>query len=201
MSLSMSALFASAVVERLNNLLIESARLTEDDPEEALFIQTLLSRYVANGRPLTGYFVVCCVIEIQGTVLAQALSPPQNGFSSRTPEEAAAANAVWTRLISRSASVLNIDDKAIQTNLRDTTVSALRCYADLLLQIEEMEGDPSIDTYAWETMSESLVRINSSWRTTPSLLIQPCIETGFRLFRRPPRPRQKPLLAAEVFAQ
>src|SRR6266481_5137035 len=35
-SLNMSALFASAVVERLNNLLIESSRLTENDPEEAL---------------------------------------------------------------------------------------------------------------------------------------------------------------------
>lgn len=153
----MSALFASAVVERLNNLLIDSSRLTENDPEEALFIQTLLYRYVASGRPLTGYFVVCCVIEIQGTVLAQALSPPQDGIPFDALEEAAAANAVWTRLIRHSAGVPDIEDKAIQTNLRETTVSALRCYADLLLQIEEMEGDPSIDTYAWETMSESLV--------------------------------------------
>jgi phosphatidylinositol 4-kinase A len=157
MSLSMSALFASAVVERLNNLLIDSARLTENDRQEEAFVQTLLSRYVANGRPLTGYFVICCVIEIQGTVLAQTLSREASSPAAR--EEAAAANAIWTSLISRPARVLDIKDGAIQTTLQDTIVSALRCYADLLLQIEELDEDPSIDTYAWETMAESLASI------------------------------------------
>ncbi|KAF8579311.1 atypical/PIKK/PI4K protein kinase [Ramaria rubella] len=156
MSLNMNALFASTVVERLNNLLIESARLTEDDPQEELFVRTLLSRYVSSGRPLTGYFVVCCVIEIQETILAQTLSPPQNVVNPNSLEDAAAANAVWTALIGRPALALGIDDEAIRNNLRNTIVSALRCYADLLLQIEELDGDPSIDTYAWETMSESL---------------------------------------------
>lgn len=163
---SMDALFASAVVERLNNLLIDSARLTEDDLQEGTFVQTLLSRYVASGRPLTGYFVVCCVIEIQGTVLAQTLSIPRDEGSRNIREEGAAANAVWTALISRAVHVVHTYDSAIQTDLRNTIVSALRCYADLLFQIEELDGDPSIDTYAWETMSESLVSAGSCWYTT-----------------------------------
>ena len=152
----MSALFGSDVVERLNNLLIDSARLTADDPSEETFVQTLLSRYVASGRPLTGYFVVCCVIEIQGTVLAQTLSLPRAEASYSALEEAAAANAAWIALISHPAQALDIQDEGIRTNLRSTIASALRCYTDLLLQIEELDGDPSIDTYAWETMSESL---------------------------------------------
>lgn len=158
----MSDLFASTVVERLNNLLIDSARLTEDDPQEEAFVRTLLSRYVASGRPLTGYFVVCCVIEIQGTVLAQTLSLPRDEAPSRALEEAAAANTAWMALISRPARVLDIQDESIKINLQNTINSALRCYADLLQQIEELDGDPSIDTYAWETMSESLASFFSS---------------------------------------
>ena len=166
-SLSMSALFASEVVERLNNLLIDSARLTEDDRQEESFVRTFLSRYVASGRPLTGYFVVCCVIEIQGTVLAQSLFLPRDEVSCSVREEAAAAaNAVWTALINHPARVFHTYDEAIQTNLRNTIISAMRCYADLLVQIEELDGDPSIDTYAWETMSESLASTVSHWHET-----------------------------------
>lgn len=159
----MSDLFASTVVERLNNLLIDSARLTEDDPQEEAFVRTLLSRYVASGRPLTGYFVVCCVIEIQGTVLAQTLSLPRDEAPSSALEEAAAANTAWMALISHPARVLEIQDESIKINLQNTINSALRCYADLLQQIEELDGDPSIDTYAWETMSESLASFFSSF--------------------------------------
>jgi phosphatidylinositol 4-kinase A len=158
----MSDLFASTVVERLNNLLIDSVRLTEDDQQEEAFVRTLLSRYVASGRPLTGYFIVCCVIEIQGTVLAQTLSLPHDEVPCSALEEAAAANTAWTALISHPARVLDIQDEGIKTNLQNTINSALRCYADLLHQIEELDGDPSIDTYAWETMSESLVSFCTS---------------------------------------
>lgn len=158
LSSSISALFEPTVVDRLNNLLIEFAQLTENDIEEEQFVQTLLSRYISSGRPLTGYFAVCCVIEIQGTVLAQTLCSSQGVGSYIAPEEAAAANAVWSSLLSQPVPLDEIEDETFRTDLAKTLASALRCYSDLLLQIEELEGDPSLDTYAWETMSESLVR-------------------------------------------
>lgn len=157
----MSDLFLSNVVERLNDLLVELAKHTENSEEdEELFVQSLLARYVSNGRPLTGYFSVCCVIEIQGTVLAQCLCPPSNLDSLQIPEEAAAANAVWSTLIEEPAKILEIEDQHIRETLHTTMESALRCYTDLLQQLEELEGEPSLDTYAWETMSESIVSGN-----------------------------------------
>ncbi|KAF8529176.1 hypothetical protein BU17DRAFT_73353 [Hysterangium stoloniferum] len=156
LSLSMSVLFTPTVVDRLNNLLIDSAREAENNQEQDVFIQTLLTRYISNGRPLTGYFAVCCVIEIQGTVLAQSISPPKSIDPSSALEDAAAANAVWATLSDQAAEVNAIEDEAIQLGLQNTVVSAMTCYRDLLLQIEELDGEPSVDTYAWETMSESL---------------------------------------------
>jgi phosphatidylinositol 4-kinase len=35
----------------------------------------------------------------------------------------------------------------------------MQCFTDLVVQVEEMESEPSVDTYTWETMSESLVII------------------------------------------
>lgn len=157
LSISVNALFKPSIVERLNNLLLESTRQTTEDQDLEAFVQTLLARYVSSGRPLTGYFAVCCVIEIHGTVLAQTLCPPENVDSSAPLEEAAAANAVWASLVTVPAQGYDIEDETVKANLSDTVTSALRCYSDLLFQIEELEGDPSIDTYAWETMAESLV--------------------------------------------
>ncbi|GJJ07619.1 hypothetical protein Clacol_001823 [Clathrus columnatus] len=156
LSLNISDLFLPQVVERLNNLLVELAKHTDEVGDEERFVHRLLARYVSNGRPLTGYFSVCCVIEIQGTVLAQCLCPPENLDPLQAPEEAAAANAVWSTLISVSAKVLDIEDQNIKDTLHTIMESALRCYTDLLLQLEELEGEPSLDTYAWETMSESI---------------------------------------------
>jgi phosphatidylinositol 4-kinase len=44
--------------------------------------------------------------------------------------------------------------------LRETVTYAMQCFTDLLTQLEEMDSEPSVDTYAWETMSESLVSDN-----------------------------------------
>ncbi|KIJ56890.1 hypothetical protein M422DRAFT_238481 [Sphaerobolus stellatus SS14] len=156
LSADMGTLFEPEVVERLNNLLVESSGLTVEDQELQLFVQTLLSRYVSSGRPLTGYFAVCCVIEIQGTVLAQTLCTPESCDPSSPPDEAAAANSVWASLIEAPVQTYDIEDEVIRNDLALSASSALRCYTDLLLQIEELEGEPSVDTYAWETMAESL---------------------------------------------
>ena len=121
------------------------------------FIQTFLARYISRDRPLSGYFLVCCVTETQWTVLAQALVPGQT-ISYGNIVEAAAANKAWLALMRKAAPDLLIVDEKIQATLKSTMRYAMQCFTDLHLQIEEMETEPTIDTYAWETMSECLVR-------------------------------------------
>ena len=163
---SIKALLQSEVVDHLNDLLPQSLQATESDPEEARFIHMFLARYVSQDRPLTGYFIVCCVMEIIWTVLAQTLSPPSNeeasSFVPDMPEvrEAAAANEVWDRLMRATVAEQAILDSSQET-MRSVSGYAIRCFSDLLIQIEDMDTEPSLDTYAWETMSESLV-CNSS---------------------------------------
>ncbi|KDQ11709.1 hypothetical protein BOTBODRAFT_147082 [Botryobasidium botryosum FD-172 SS1] len=156
----LAALFASDLVDRLNGLLTDYVHLVEqgdgsNDPPG--FVQSVLSRYFHNGRPLTGYFSVCSVIEIQATVLAQVLCPPQQSLDSESkPSEAAAANNAWKSLSTSPAGPLEPPSGEMATSLRLTLQSAMECFTDLLTQIEEMGGEPSLDTYAWETMAESL---------------------------------------------
>lgn len=155
------------VVDHLNELLPESLRDMEADADSSHFMHVFLSRYVSQDRPLTGYFVVCCVMEIIWTVLAQALSPPSEQDASRTfaliaeETEAAAANEVWDRLMCAPINVPEDEDRHVATKEKLIMVSgyAIRCFADLLEQIQSMDAEPSLDTYAWETMSESLVRM------------------------------------------
>lgn len=112
---------------------------------------------------------MCCVIETLWTVLAQVLAPPtlppasssstkaELGGVSANIEEAAAANKAWLSLM-RNAAIDSVDvpEETIPI-LKATIEYAMQCFTDLLVQIEEMDSEPSIDTYAWETMSESLV--------------------------------------------
>jgi phosphatidylinositol 4-kinase len=120
------------------------------------FIQTFVSRYATQGRPLSGYFIVCCVIETEWTVLAQVLAftPPTK---SNTVSEAAAANKAWLSLMRHAAHELDIGDEKIEKTLKSIIRYSMQCFTDLLVQIQEMDSEPSLDTYAWETMSESLV--------------------------------------------
>jgi phosphatidylinositol 4-kinase len=76
--------------------------------------------------------------------------------------EAAAANKAWSALSRNPALGLNIDDEDIKQTIRGAITYAMQCFSDLLCQIEEMDTDPNLDTYAWETMSESLVRTTHS---------------------------------------
>src|SRR5882672_1048317 len=86
----LSNLSSSNVIDRLNHLVVDILQKEHADATTFRHVQTLMSRYVAQGRPLSGYFVVCCVLEMEWTVLAQALAPP---MSTRSPlVEAAAAN-------------------------------------------------------------------------------------------------------------
>jgi len=60
-------------------------------------------------------------------------------------------------LTRNAAREFDIENQETKELLKDTIKHAMQCFADLLTQIEGMEAEPTVDTYAWETMSESLV--------------------------------------------
>lgn len=157
LSSHLTTLVAPDILDRLNRLLTDIHQDETANTEVISFIQTFLARYISRGRPLSGYFLVCCVIETQWTALAQALAPGQTATFGPIVE-AAAANKAWSALMKNTALDLHISAEGSRETLRATLRYAMQCFTDLLLQIEEMEDEPSIDTYAWETMSESLVR-------------------------------------------
>ncbi|KAJ6618823.1 hypothetical protein B0H10DRAFT_2217316 [Mycena sp. CBHHK59/15] len=132
----MGGLCVPHVVDRLNHLVIDILQKESADADTLHFVQTFVSRYVSRGRPLSGYFVVCCVIESNWT--------------------AAAANKAWVSLTRHSALELEITDEKIEKALKVTVEYSMKCFTDLFVQIQEMDTEPSLDTYAWETMSESL---------------------------------------------
>lgn len=152
----LNTICAPKTVDRLNHLLIDILQKEDADEETLRFVQTFVSRYVSQGRPPSGYFVVCCVLETEWTVLAQALAPHPVSKQG-TVIEAAAANKAWVALMGSAALDLEIVDEKIKSTLESTIVYAMQCFTDLLVQIEDMDSEPSQDTYAWETMSESLV--------------------------------------------
>lgn len=140
-------------------MLGDALEASENDREEPQYIQVFLSRYILRERPLTGYFIVCCVIEILWTVLAEGVTT--NGNSDSVPlssisHEAAAANESWKVLMSHPVKPSSVSDAA-RDALQSTFKYATQCFTDLLIQIEKMDSEPSLSTYAWETMSESLV--------------------------------------------
>ena len=152
----LKVLCSPGIIDRLNRLLLDIIQLENADADTLSYVQTLVARYVAQGRPLSGYFMVCCVLETEWTILAQALAPP---LAIRSPViEAAAANKAWLSLTRNAAVELNIEGDRTKFLLRDTIRDTMKCFSDLLVQIEQMDSEPSLDTYAWETMSESLVR-------------------------------------------
>ena len=126
-----------------------------DSPRE----QAILSRYIAANRPLTGYFILCCIMEIEWTVLAQNLQTAQVCIAptGETGEEAAAANAAWGALASKKVASPPQVTRDIGEGLRKSIDVAMQCFTDLLTQMESLETEPSSDTYAWETMAESIV--------------------------------------------
>ena len=154
----LNTLFAPDVVERLNRLPVDVLTGTGEDIERIKYIQTLVSRYVSRGRPLTGYFIVCCVVEAQWTILAQALGRSYSVEDiASAPREAEAANVAWHKLLRSHEPGDGLQDTAQKEIVKATTKHALQTFTTLLVQIEELDTDPAEDSYAWETMSESLV--------------------------------------------
>ncbi|KAH9981001.1 hypothetical protein BGW80DRAFT_1501409 [Lactifluus volemus] len=133
-------------------------QVEDEDPDVKNYIQALLTRYVLNGRPLNGYFLVCCVVEAQWTMLAQALYPSDAPVYPRSGEEveAAAANKAWTTLTRDVTSETGASVPGLKNALKKSLELSMQTFTDLLVQLEEMDTEPSLDAYAWETMSESL---------------------------------------------
>ncbi|KZV73387.1 atypical/PIKK/PI4K protein kinase [Peniophora sp. CONT] len=158
LSRDLNSLLAPDVLERLNGLLMNVISTTDADEVETLrYVQTLLSRYISRSRPLNGYFLVCCVIETQWTVLAQTLYPHNPpGCPTPTSGEAAAANAAWTALTLQAPIQTGSLSHNAKLALRETISISMQVFTDLLLLLEQLEQEPSYDTYAWETLSESL---------------------------------------------
>jgi phosphatidylinositol 4-kinase len=121
-------------------------------------------------------------METEWTVLAQVLAPPPPTNSS-TITEAAAANQAWLSLMRNAAHELDISDMEVENTLKTTIKYSTQCFTDLFLQIREMEVETSLDTYAWETMSESLVSEVTHYLMTEPLRFC-CPEISLRLLRR-----------------
>ena len=163
----LNALFDVSVADRLNRLLIDviPSDTTEDDIDQIRYIQTFFSRYVARGRPLNGYFIVCCVTEAEWTILAQAVGNTTTASNPGFPDfvEAAAANKAWQALLRSAVGENAAVDEDCQQTLKMTRMYAMKSFSSLLVQIEELDTEPSEDSYAWETMSESLVGRLCDW--------------------------------------
>lgn len=167
-SKNLNPLFDQHSIEALNRLVTDIVQLEDTDPEAIHFVTTLLARYVSRARPLSGYFLICCVIEVQWTVLTQALIPLDLGAGDVHFSEAAAANHAWVSLLRLPVATVAKADEDFATALEASKRLSLGCFTDILVQIEEMETVPSQDSYAFETMSESLVS-------------PPNVERGFEL--------------------
>ncbi|KAF8334229.1 uncharacterized protein EI90DRAFT_3051526 [Cantharellus anzutake] len=162
-------LFKQDIVDRLNSLLttfLENEGFQEETSKDSLYARTLLSRYISNGRPLSGYFAVRSVMEIQCTALAQILlSPaPQSPASSSSTGKSGGtrfypSQASITSWASLAGNAIDKIPGELEGEFKSAVVSsinsAMQCCADLLEQIEEI-GDVNPEAYAYETLSESL---------------------------------------------
>ncbi|KIK92048.1 hypothetical protein PAXRUDRAFT_830328 [Paxillus rubicundulus Ve08.2h10] len=160
-SQALDGLVQDPVLERINRLLLDIHQEAGGGLETSdtfLFCHTFISRYIARGRPLSGYFIVCCIMEMQWTILAQTLAavPVEDVKYGEPLREATAANKAWLSLMQKAAQKLNIEDGETQDILLSTIEGSLQCFNDLLAQIQDMETELPIDTCVLETMSESL---------------------------------------------
>ncbi|KAJ1309818.1 hypothetical protein OPQ81_006583 [Rhizoctonia solani] len=163
-SKALASLFSARLVERLNAIVEEFLQRAEEDPALSLYVQTFLARYKANERPLSGYFAICSIVEIQWTALAQVLAAPhfdpstqrKHSPSVALTDDAEASNMAWATLMRQKGHDIDKAQRGAKEHLQQTVIHTMKYFNDLLMQVEDMEDDPDNDTYTWETMSETL---------------------------------------------
>jgi hypothetical protein len=187
----MGTLFQPSSIDALNHLLIDPTTALASseaslDPFTAQYALALLARYRTSGRPLSGNFVICAGLEIQKTMLSQALSPPSTlsaavassvnvgktaepGRMEEIPagnnagEGAEASNAAWYRLLDgRVAGTTDGGSRPRaygeeEKGLRIVLGNAMKCAGEMLVTIGSLKGEPAPDLYPFEVISESLV--------------------------------------------
>ncbi|CAE6494869.1 unnamed protein product [Rhizoctonia solani] len=163
-SKAFASLFSVRLVERLNAIVEEFLQRADEDPSLSLYVQAFLARYKANERPLSGYFVICSIVEVQWTALAQVLASPLHDPETQKKkiqsvaltDDAEASNMAWATLMRQKAHSIDSTQQGVKEHLQQTVAHTMKYFNDLLVQVEDMEDDPDNDTYTWETMAESL---------------------------------------------
>lgn len=165
---AVASLFGSTATDHFNTLVITSLEVDEDDPDSSssTYLQLFMGRYLAAGRPLTGYFMICCVVEIQWVVLSQTFTkvttPCDIGIRLDSVRGVAeAANTAWADLTQGLLKYEGVLDDNSKRCLEQTLRGSMTLFTELVSHVDGM-GSDSLETYAWETMAETLV----SWPLT-----------------------------------
>jgi len=120
-----------------------------------------MKRYLHSGRPLSGYFMICCVVEIQWVVLSQTFSKTSSSNNKHIRPDslrgiAEAANTAWDDLTRGLLKYEGVIDDSSKFCLTRTLRGSLQLFSDLISHLDNMEDETSLETYAWETLAETL---------------------------------------------
>lgn len=163
LSTQANALLAPDMLGRLNRLPADLASDQTLSPECLKYISTFAERYDSKARRLSGYFLMCCIMEVQWTTLAQALMPSSIKIapSSTKAIEGAAADNAWTALSDKKCEVnVTATEARLREIIKATIDKSMKSFTELTLQFDE--DQTTIETYALETMAESLVSLDDS---------------------------------------
>lgn len=159
---AISSLFGSTVTDHFNNLVISSLESDEPDSPYNTYLQMFMARYSSSGRPLSGYFMICCVVEIQWVILSQTFSKilPSNNIGIRLDSVrgiADAANTAWADLTQGLLKYNGVIEESSRDCLEKTLRGSMLLFTELVSHLDGMGDETSFETYAWETMAETLV--------------------------------------------
>jgi phosphatidylinositol 4-kinase A len=157
-----ASLFGPTATDHFNNLAISFLETDDTDSPSTIYLQMFISRYLNVGRPLTGYFMICCVVEIQWVVLSQTFSKtiPSSDESIQLDAgrgTAEAANTAWGDLTRGLLKYEGVLDDSSKECLESTLCGSMLLFTELVSHLNGMGADTSLETYAWETMAETLV--------------------------------------------
>jgi hypothetical protein len=106
--------------------------------------------------------MICCVVEIQWVVLSQTFSKTMPSSDKNIQLDAArgsaeAANTAWGDLTRGLLKYEGVLDDSSKDCLESTLRGSMVLFTELVSHLNGMGADTSLETYAWETMAETLV--------------------------------------------